>query len=166
LDESGNYIFPENGYQNSLQSIHSDDYDYNGQHYASPYNIRSGNGYDSNKLMALLRSRALNIGQLERDRSYNKYTAKALVANMLGGPNPYGQVIIGDENNPYNGMIYIPNEYIEEALNRALIFDPNTKTFKYVFVGYIPTIWEDRKAQKLREMGINPNALNPSDFAF
>lgn len=57
----------------------------------------------------------------------------------------------------YQGMFYIPSKS-DQGVNRALVYDPNTKQMFYTFIGDIPTQWEARRNKYDEEHGITkPN---------
>ena len=57
----------------------------------------------------------------------------------------------------YQGMYYIPSKS-DQGVNRALVFDPETKQLFYTFIGDIPSQWEVRRSKYDVEHGIvKPN---------
>jgi len=58
----------------------------------------------------------------------------------------------------YQGMYYIPSKS-DEAYNRALIYDPNTKKMFYAFIGHVPQVWS-KMANKYK---VDNGLVNPSD---
>ena len=57
----------------------------------------------------------------------------------------------------YQGMYYIPSKS-DQRVNRALVFDPETKQMFYTFIGDIPSQWEIRHNNYDIQHGIiNPN---------
>jgi hypothetical protein len=58
----------------------------------------------------------------------------------------------------YQGMYYIPSKS-DEAKNRALIYDPNTKKMFYAFVGHVPQVW----TKLTNRYKVDNGMVDPSD---
>lgn len=67
---------------------------------------------------------------------------KDIARNIVGLINQGIAQQIG--SGKYQGMYYIPSKS-DQGVNRALVFDPETKQMFYTFIGDIPSQWEIRR---------------------
>lgn len=80
---------------------------------------------------------------------------KDIARNIVGLINQGIAQQIG--SGKYQGMYYIPSKS-DQGVNRALVFDPETKQMFYTFIGDIPSQWEIRHNKYDIEHGIiKPN---------
>lgn len=80
---------------------------------------------------------------------------KDIARNIVGLINQGIAQQIG--SGKYQGMYYIPSKS-DQGVNRALVFDPETKQMFYTFIGDIPSQWEIRHNQYDIDHGIiKPN---------
>ena len=80
---------------------------------------------------------------------------KDIARNIVGLINQGIAQQIG--SGKYQGMYYIPSKS-DQRVNRALVFDPETKQMFYTFIGDIPSQWEIRHNQYDIDHGIiKPN---------
>lgn len=80
---------------------------------------------------------------------------KDIARNIVGLINQGIAQQIG--SGKYQGMYYIPSKS-DQGVNRALVFDPETKQMFYTFIGDIPSQWEIRRNNYDIEHGIiKPN---------
>ena len=155
IEYAGDAQQRENSYKTDLYNVQN----------ALGIDLSGPNGtYDQSKLTAAFIKFAKN------PHAFDTQIATGLLGSLLrlalaSGEEGkrFGQRI---ESGDYAGSIWFPQEDTENNFNRALIYNPAKQQLEYVFVGHIPTIWEDMKAQYLREQGIDPTAIDPKDFDF